>query len=201
MKNCIVLLLAVFLMFSGAAVAQNSAAADKAVKPERGVYAGLLGPSNLAGISYDSRFGSKNGLGYRVGLSYDFAMERDLMDNSCTVNGVSVPLELNYLLGSVRNRLEFGLGFSAGLYRARSEYWKYEYFQDGEGSVFVPTEKVRSSETRFGYSLFANVGYRYVKRNGFTFRAGVSPSLRLGDRFGIWDKFAFYPYIGFGYSF
>ena len=36
--------------------------------------------------------------------------------------------------------------------------------------------------------------------NGFMFRVGVSPSFNFGDKYGLM-KSAFYPYIGFGWSF
>ena len=48
--------------------------------------------------------------------------------------------------------------------------------------------------------FFGDIGYRYQRPNGFMFRVGVSPSFNFGDKYGL-NKAAFFPYIGFGWSF
>ena len=201
MKNCIVLLLAVFLMFSGAAVAQNVNVVDKPERRERGVYFELLGASNLVGLSYDSRIKSGSRYGYRVGISYAFSSGNAIFDDFYRANAVSLPLEFNCLLGSWKNKFEVGLGLSLGVYSSKSNLWKYEYIREGDYVILVPTEKVSSSSTSFGYYIFANVGYRLITKRGFMFRVGVTPSFNFGDHCGV-DKDPFlYPYISFGYSF
>lgn len=62
------------------------------------------------------------------------------------------------------------------------------------------TEFYTSSKTQFGYFFFGDIGYRYQRPNGFMFRVGVSPSFNFGDKYGL-NKAAFFPYIGFGWSF
>ena len=57
-----------------------------------------------------------------------------------------------------------------------------------------------NKENRFGYFFFGDIGYRYQRPNGFMFRVGVSPSFNFGDKYGL-NKTAFFPYIGFGWSF
>lgn len=55
-------------------------------------------------------------------------------------------------------------------------------------------------KTQLGYFFFGDIGYRYQRPNGFMFRVGVSPSFNFGDKYGL-NKAAFFPYIGFGWSF
>ena len=62
----------------------------------------LLGAQNIVGINYDSRFNGNSGLGYRVGIGY--GDNSGLFDQK--INGVGVPLELNYLLGKKISSLE-----------------------------------------------------------------------------------------------
>ena len=62
----------------------------------------LLGAQNIAGINYDSRFEGNSGLGYRVGIGYGYGNNSGLFD--LKINGVGVPLELNYLLGNIAVR-------------------------------------------------------------------------------------------------
>ena len=66
----------------------------------------LLGAQNIVGINYDSRFKGNSGLGYRVGLGYGYGNNSSLFDQK--INGVGVPLELNYLLGKKNSKLELG---------------------------------------------------------------------------------------------
>ena len=62
----------------------------------------LLGAQTIVGINYDSRFNGNSGLGYRVGIGY--GDNSGLFDQK--INGVGVPLELNYLLGKKISSLE-----------------------------------------------------------------------------------------------
>ena len=66
----------------------------------------LLGAQNIVGINYDSRFNGNSGLGYRVGIGYGYGDNSGLFDQK--INGVGVPLELNYLLGKKNSKLELG---------------------------------------------------------------------------------------------
>ena len=77
----------------------------------------LLGAQNIAGINYDSRFKGNSGLGYRVGIGYGYGDTSGLIDQK--INGVGVPLELNYLLGKKNSKLELGFGASLGVYQVK----------------------------------------------------------------------------------
>ena len=67
------------------------------------------------------------------------------------------------------------------------------YFSLGDGSG-DKTEYYKSSDNRFGYLMFGNIGYRYQRVSGFMFRVGI------GDKNGL-KKSAACPYIGLGWSF
>lgn len=77
----------------------------------------ILGAQNIVGINYDSRFNGNSGLGYRVGIGYGYGNNSGLFDQN--INGVGVPLELNYLLGKKRSKLEVGFGTSLGVYHIK----------------------------------------------------------------------------------
>lgn len=156
----------------------------------------LFGAQNLVGINYDSRFKGNSGLGYRVGIGYGYGDNSSWVDQK--ISGVGVPLELNYLLGEKKSKLEVGLGASLGVYHIKETSWYY--YQPVPPETTGRAESYESKETRFGYFFFGNIGYRYQRTNGFIFRVGVSPSFNFGDKHGL-SKPAFYPYVGLGWSF
>lgn len=163
----------------------------------------LLGAQNIAGINYDSRFKGNSGLGYRVGIGYGYGNTSGLFDQK--INGVGVPLELNYLLGKKNSKLELGFGASLGVYQVKETIGYVEdtwWYPGGENTdeTSPKTYFYTSSRTQFGYFFFGDIGYRYQCPNGFMFRVGVSPSFNFGDKYGL-SKAAFFPYIGFGWSF
>lgn len=121
------------------------------------------------------------------------------------INGAGVPLELNYLLGKKNSKLELGFGASLGVYQVKETIGYVEdtwWYPGGENTdeTSPKTYFYTSSRTQFGYFFFGDIGYRYQRPNGFMFRVGVSPSFNFGDKYGL-SKAAFFPYIGFGWSF
>ena len=160
----------------------------------------LLGAQNVVGVNYDSRFDGNSGLGYRVGIGYGYGNNSGLFDQK--INGVGVPLELNYLLGKKNSKLELGFGASLGVYQVKETIGYVGGYPDG-GNTDETSPKIdfyTSSRTQFGYFFFGDIGYRYQRSNGFMFRVGVSPSFNFGDKYGL-KKAAFFPYIGLGWSF
>ncbi len=156
----------------------------------------ILGAQNIAGVNYDSRFKGNSGFGYRVGIGYGYGENSGLFDQK--INGVGVPLELNYLLGKKNSKLELGFGLSMGVYHIEETagYYYQPVPPETEGRV----EEYTTKENRFGYFFFGDIGYRYQRPNGFMFRVGISPSFNFGDKYGL-KKSAFFPYLGFGWSF
>lgn len=163
----------------------------------------LLGAQNIAGINYDSRFKGNSGLGYRVGLGYGYGNNSSLFDQK--INGVAAPFELNYLLGKKNSKLELGFGLSLGVYHIKETVAYVEdtgWYPGAEDTdqKYGEIKYYTNKENRFGYFFFGDIGYRYQRPNGFMFRVGVSPSFNFGDKYGL-NKAAFFPYIGFGWSF
>ncbi len=173
-------------------VALNVAAQEKV----RHVSVELLGAQNAVGINYDSRFKGNSGLGYRVGIGYGYGDNSGFFKQ--TVKGVGVPIALNYLLGKKRHKLEVGFGTSLGVYHVEETIWTYTQPVPPETEGYG--ELLTTASNRFGYFLFGDMGYRYQREGGFIIRAGFSPSFNFGDKYGL-KKAAFYPYIGFGWSF
>ena len=77
----------------------------------------LLGAQNVVSVNYDSRFDGNSGLGYRVGIGYGYGDNSGLFDQK--INGIGVPLELNYLLGKKNSKLELDFGASLGVYQVK----------------------------------------------------------------------------------
>lgn len=145
----------------------------------------LLGAQNIAGINYDSRFNGNSGLGYRVGIGYGYGDNSGWYDQK--INGVGVPLELNYLLGKKNSKLELGFGASLGVYQVKETIGYVKdtgWYPGGENTdeTSPKTDFYTSSKTQFGYFFFGDIGYRYQRPNGFMFRVGVSPSFNFGDK-------------------
>lgn len=155
-----------------------------------------FGAQNTIGINYDARLKGNSGLGYRIGIGYGYGNSSGLFDQK--VNGVAIPLELNYLLGKKKSKLEIGFGTSIGMYHINESVWVNTPSTPSEPDYTGGLESVSSN--RMGYFLFGNIGYRYQPKRGFVFRIGITPSFNFGDKHGI-NRDSFYPYIGFGKSF
>ena len=167
-----------------------------AQKKVQSVSVELFGAQNMIGINYDRRFNGNYGLGYRVGVGFGYGDNSGFFDQN--IKGVGVPIEINYLLGKKRNKLELGFGTSLGVYHIKETI--LDYYQPVTPAEEGHAEMHTSTSNRFGYFLFGDIGYRYQRDNGFMFRAGFSPSFNFGDKYGL-KKTAFYPYIGVGWSF
>ena len=164
----------------------------------RSVSLELFGVHNAVGVNYDARFRSSTALGYRVGLGYAYSEDYNFLHNTTCLHGVAVPLELNYLVGKKRSKLELGFGTSLGCYFVKYERY-HSTFDPANGGTFVAwTEPAH--DCGFGYFLFGDIGYRYQKPSGFIFRVGSTPSFNFGDRHGI-DRFPLTPHLSFGWSF
>ncbi|WP_262248964.1 hypothetical protein [Parapedobacter soli] len=138
-------------------------------------YVELGGPGFIS-ANYDFRFGeTRNGIGARFGIGY-FSMDDE--------SYLTVPVQLNYLLGKDGNYFEMGIGAS---------YVRYAY--DDYSWLGGETEQVKHvTENQVMGSLI--FGYRRQPRDGgFTFRAGLSPILIDGN------FIPYLPYMSFGYSF
>lgn len=94
----------------------------------------LLGSSGIAGVSFDSRFKGNHGFGYNVGLSYAYGTGTI---SSYSVNGIGIPLEINYLFGQKNSHLVLGLGMTNGIYK-----YSAKSFLIGDDAVEVKPEDI-----------------------------------------------------------
>ena len=134
----------------------------------RAIYGELLGASQGIGFNYDARF-KKDASAYNI--------DGEKIDTYNQMFRLSVPVEVNYLLGKGNSKFEAGAGAAlcADLYTSASG------------------AKPASS---FGAIPYLSLGYRLVTSKGFLFRVGALPSYNFSG-----GNFSFYPYLGFGWAF
>lgn len=184
-------LMFLFALVSCAAVGQNEGGYVKSISVEG------LGAHTFVGVNYDARLKGNSGFGYRVGVGYAGGgsdVSFFFGSSKQRTKGVNIPLEINYLLGKKRSKLELGIGAALGYYRVRTCYESQIPNAMGE------YETLCTRENTFGYLMFANVGYRLQPVRGFMFRVGVTPSWDFGGRKAL-SRGHLYPYIALGYAF
>lgn len=142
-------------------------------------------------FSYDTRFnkGSNDGIGGRIGFG-GFVVEDEKM--------LTVPLQLNWLLGKGTNFFELGIGATYLHYDGYSYYEDYTCnntgcFPSGKlyaGDFILPISSVNS------FMGTLNFGYRKQPvSSGFTWKAAITPV--FNDN-GFWPLFAG---VAVGYKF
>ena len=174
---------------------------DSIDKPVRNISAELLGPSNMLGVHYDSRFKGNKGWGYSVGLAWAYMSSENFINDINHFNIVSFVPRLNYLIGRKNKKLELGVGANLSLVFGRYEYYSYNLVQQPDNSYKLVFDKHIKENRSFGfYYLFTNIGYRRQAPHGFMFRAGISPIFGFSESHSVKKVFVF-PYLGFGKSF
>ena len=174
---------------------------DSIDKPVRNISAELLGPSNMLGVHYDSRFKGNKGWGYSVGLAWAYMSSENFINDINHFNIVSFVPRLNYLIGRKNKKLELGVGANLSLVFGRYEYDSYNLVQQPDNSYKLVFDKHIKENRSFGfYYLFTNIGYRRQAPHGFMFRAGISPIFGFSESHSVKKVFVF-PYLGFGKSF
>ncbi|MBS1756199.1 MAG: hypothetical protein JSU03_02855 [Bacteroidetes bacterium] len=141
---------------------------------------GELGGAGLASINYDMRVMKKeDGLGFRAGVGGFAVKVEDSNNGSSKVGILTIPLEINYLLGKDSRN----------------------YFEVGAGATIVSVSNKSSSNSDDNSNFSSTFGHLYLgyrlqpKEGGFLFRAGITP---------IFGNGFFMPYFGgvsFGYKF
>ncbi|MEC3878284.1 hypothetical protein [Parapedobacter sp. 10938] len=137
----------------------------------KSVYVEYGGPSAIYSVNYDTRFmRSNNGWGLRAGIGFL---------PSQGINNISVPIQVNYLLGRTRHFFEAGAG-ATYFHGDRSDSW------------FGPSE---AGSMVFG-SLSAGYRYQPLSR-GVTARIGITG---IAGSFNN-NSVAALPHISVGYRF
>ncbi|MDY6206195.1 MAG: hypothetical protein SPI30_05545 [Prevotella sp.] len=147
----------------------------------------LFGVHSLIGINYDTRLKGNDGWGHRIGFGYTNQVFVGTFEEDQSIEGFSIPLEVNYLKGNKNHKLELGAGLTIGLFEIKEKEWvNYGFNNDAEKTI--------------KYFFFGNVGYRFQPVRDMMFRVGVTPSFNFGGTHGL-DRTILYPYIGLGWAF
>ena len=132
---------------------------DSLNKPVKNLSVELMGPSNMLGIHFDSRFKANKGFGYSVGLAWAYLSSDNFINDINHFNIVSFVPRLNYLIGRKNKKLELGVGANLSLVFGRYEYDSYNLVQQPDNSYKLVFDKHIKENRSFGfYYLFTNIG-------------------------------------------
>ena len=127
----------------------------------RSVYLELLGASNIVGVNYDARFKPSSPWGYRIGLGYTYSKQYSMFSGSNSLRGPDIPLEINYLLGKKRSKLDLGFGLNLGYYTEKYDTWNIRKAGEVDGVPYFESEYAgEARHSLWGYFFFGNIGYR-----------------------------------------
>lgn len=181
---------------------------------DHAVYLEIGGGSLISGASYEQRFGKNSRWGVRAGVGFGYSSSSSFFMGSTSTRAWTVPVGVNYLVGSKKNSLEVGVGVSLGVYNLHYDELSYENVSEATFNDFLanpqkypgnmisaysdtsdpPTYtfgyRYGKSKNEFGYFFFGNIGYRHVAKSGFMFRVGITPTLNFGGNNAV--------YCGFG---
>lgn len=174
MKKTFILPALILLMcfaFKAKAQHQLSSYISDSLHRSQNVFIEIGGPGLVVSANYDCRFSnSREGWGATAGVGY--------LPNK-TSSLLTIPVQINYLMGSFQHYLELGAG---------GTYLKYKSGTVGE---FIPFH----NEANKQFVGTATIGYRYQPIDrGYNFRASFNP---------VFDQHSVYAYagVGFGYTF
>ncbi len=151
------------------------------------LYGHLFGPTTGIGIGIDSRIKSEGIIGYAVGIAFtDISWsDDDGLDGSYTsldVNskGVSIPLEINAIMGKRASKFEIGIGMTPYLINRNELHINSQFIFDEEGQIVdIKRDKIRKNVFRPNIIGTLNIGYRLQRKNGFFMKLGLT--LLVGD--------------------
>lgn len=166
----------------------------------RNLFLELWGSSLGVGIGYDQRFKPTSVFGFRAGLSFTNGSWDDsgwfgAYDGGAHTNvdfkGVTIPLEVNAIMGKRASKFELGIGATPCiLHRHEVKYWDC-YPDNMEPDI--------KDGTRINIVGTLNIGYRLQRKSGFFMRAGFS--FILGDlKCSPIDGLILLPYLSLGYT-
>jgi hypothetical protein len=170
MKN--VLFFLSFILIPFLAHGQESSVRDaeerQPDRPQQAVYAELGGRGVVYSLNYDRRFRSVDGLGASAGICVFHVID---------ISSVfSLPTSVYYLIGKNNNYLELGAGTT----------------------FLVKYSGVSMEIHNIDLVLNFTAGYRYQKKRGFIFRAGLTPLISVKN--GL-SGLPFWLGVSFGHAF
>lgn len=151
------------------------------------MYGQFGGASTGIGLGFDSRFKTGGILGYSVGLaftdiSWDDSNGLDGSYSSLDVRckGISIPLEVNAIMGKRASKFEIGLGFTPYLVKRNEWHYKTIFFPTEEEGIW-DYENYSTNKKVFLPNIIGtlNIGYRLQRKSGFFMKIGIS--LLIGD--------------------
>lgn len=141
----------------------------------RNLFVEFGGPSFGIGIGYDQRFKPKSVFGFRVGLSFTNGSWDDsgwwgAYDGgawtSVDFKGVTLPLEVNAIMGKRASKFELGVGATPCiLHRYEMKHWGWHPEHSGTDI---------KEGTRLNILGTLNIGYRLQRKSGFFLRVGFT---------------------------
>lgn len=144
------------------------------------IYAQIAGTGNGIGIGFDSRFKTGGVLGYSAGISFVDLSYSDNFDGgydyrSVNCQGISIPLEVNAIMGKRASKFEVGIGFVTYLVDRQQNYSKYQYVFDEQGE-YMGTLDLSDHKSGFRTNIAGtlSIGYRLQRKNGFFMKLGLS---------------------------
>lgn len=146
-------------------------------RPPQLVYGELGGAGLILSVNYDARFQRRpDGLGWRLGLGYSFTNDPAF---------ITVPFQLNYLLGRNGHYFEMGAGLT---YLHVTQNTPDQYYDLFGGSNFSnQINNILIGTMSFGYRS-------QPLRGGFNFRGGLIPLFAQGSA-------GLSIYVSLGYNF
>ena len=126
-----------------------------------------FGANLLVGVNYDMRLnkGRMDGLGFRAGIGGGALSGTDSYGEPAHFGLITMPLELNYLIGKKRSSLLTGVGILP-IYAS----------VQGNGTIKATGEKAFIDANGFGFGGYLSLGYRFQPlRNGFMFQINWNP--------------------------
>ena len=159
----------------------------------RNFFIEIGGPSLGIGIGYDQRFKHNDTFGFRVGISYTNGSSENgswskpnighLTHTQVDFKGVTLPLEVNGILGETASKFELGFGATPCILY-RTDWQDYHFTNQGVTLNIFGT---------------LNIGYRLQRKSVFFLRAGLT--CLLGNlKYSPMDGLFFSPNLCLGYT-
>lgn len=166
----------------------------------RNLFAEFGGPSFGAGIGYDQRFRPNSVFGFRTGLSFTSGSWDDAglfgsWDGGPYTNvdfkGVTIPLELNAIMGGRASKFELGIGATPCILH-RHEISEYGWHPANSHTDVKDGVRLNILGT-------LNIGYRLQRKSGFFMRVGIT--YLMGDlKCSPIDAWILLPNLALGYT-
>lgn len=146
------------------------------------LYGQFLGTSTGIGVGLDSRFKVGGILGYSLGVAFtDISWSTDDGLDGCYASydaesrGISIPFEINAILGKRASKFEIGFGMTAYLVNRDERHYKTIFFPSEEDGV-LDFERYSTRKIVFLPNIIGtiNIGYRLQRKSGFFMKVGLS---------------------------